>query len=389
MDQNHEQLNDYLKKGGGIVGLTEDPVALKRFLVCAPLLTALCSDFEMAFPKKNKSIDNKHHAEADYLQMRFLKDISSLFDSILSQGNPFNPNQKEIINIYTHEQSLSSALVYDIEAKADSLFEDYLQDVFIDGSQAIYVEIKENDVTFFNTKNVSKNKNKEKIKSAQTCNKIVTNLFIASQQRDADLDELFKHEISLPPPALYSAAEINICKTKSQLMDCMINSDDIVFPTTVDCSAILLDGSSIAQSHTPKGVKSIGEYIEKTFIHLINKYLSNYSRVDLLFDRYFENSIKNVTRNARGDGGRFHIVPTTPIPRNWKKFMQNSENKRELFRLIAKYVESTINPSEGKQVICTMDQPLQSRRSGHLHHFTSKRCSCARIFIHTLESHGH
>ena len=36
--------------------------------------------------------------------------------------------------------------------------------------------------------------------------------------------------------------------------------------------------------------------------------------------------------------------------------MQNSENKRELFRLIAKYVESTINPSEGKQVICTMDE---------------------------------
>ena len=134
-------------------------------------------------------------------------------------------------------------------------------------------------------------------------------------------------------------------------------SPDIVFPLTVDSSAILLDGSYIAQSHKPKAVKTIGEYIESTFVQLINKYLIHYGRVDLLFDRYFSDSIKNVTRNNRGDGGRFHIVSTTPIPRNWKTFMRNSENKTELFRLIAKYAENIIPPPD-KQFICTIDDKV-------------------------------
>lgn len=47
LDQNHEQFNDYLKKLGDIFGLTGNPVALKRFLVSATLITELCSDFDL------------------------------------------------------------------------------------------------------------------------------------------------------------------------------------------------------------------------------------------------------------------------------------------------------------------------------------------------------
>ena len=55
LDQNHEQLHDYLKKCGGIVGLTEDPEALKRFLVCSPLVSQLCKDFEdVSLNRSNK-----------------------------------------------------------------------------------------------------------------------------------------------------------------------------------------------------------------------------------------------------------------------------------------------------------------------------------------------
>ena len=111
----------------------------------------------------------------------------------------------------------------------------------------------------------------------------------SSHQRNADLDNLFRHEISLPPPSYYTAGEVNICSTKSKLFDCLLG-DYIILPFNINCPAILVDGSSVVQSHKPKGVRTFGECIEKPFIPLIHKYLSQYNRVDILFDRYMLDS---------------------------------------------------------------------------------------------------
>ena len=95
------------------------------------------------------------------MQERFLKDEVAILESIHPQGNPFNPTQKNIINIYTHEQALNSLIIYMLEDKATQLFEDYLQEVFLDSSQAIYVEIKQNIMDIFGTNNVKKDKKKK------------------------------------------------------------------------------------------------------------------------------------------------------------------------------------------------------------------------------------
>ena len=55
---------------------------------------------------------------------------------------------------YTHEESLSLPLIYQIEEMAGKLFETYLQEVSVDGSQTISVEIKQNNVGFFSSKNI-------------------------------------------------------------------------------------------------------------------------------------------------------------------------------------------------------------------------------------------
>ena len=67
-------------------------------------------------------------------------------------------------------------------------------------------------------------------------------------------------------------------------------------------------------------------------------------------------SIKDVTRQKRGSGGRFHVTEETPIPRNWKAYLRHSDNKPELFRLIASILlRKTVVP-EGKQFYCTLDK---------------------------------
>ena len=113
--------------------------------------------------------------------------------------------------------------------------------MYLDASQAIYVPIKQNNIKLFGGKNIQKNNAQVNMGSAQMCNKVITNLFIAPQQRNTEIDYLFMHEISYPPPSLYSAGEVNVNSSKLKLMNCMI-PDNIIFPATVNCPAILIDG---------------------------------------------------------------------------------------------------------------------------------------------------
>ena len=86
------------------------------------------------------------------------------------------------------------------------------------------------------------------MKSVQTCSKAVINLFIDSLERVANLDELFKYEISIAPSSSFYTEKINTCKSKFALTDCMI-INDIVPRTIIDCSAILTNRSFVTQSH--------------------------------------------------------------------------------------------------------------------------------------------
>ena len=65
---------------------------------------------------------------------------------------------------------------------------------------------------------------------------------------------------------------------------------------------------------------------------------SKFDRVDIVFDQYFDFSIKSITRGNRGaeqSGTRYCVLDNTPLPTNWDDFLKNSENKKErnqLFR---------------------------------------------------------
>ena len=207
LDQNHEQMNDILKHNGGIVGLTENPQALKRYLVCSPLVSELCSSFE----QENINTSEKHHSESTFVQKRFQSDVTLLTDTISSYGNPFVNTLLDITNIYSKRRAneFSNALIYNIEKLGKEQFENFRYSVFVDGSQSIHMPIKQNNIKLFEEKKLKKDKVKAKLKLSKMSNSVVTNLFISSQERNADLNCLFKHEIALPPPSLSTNGEIH------------------------------------------------------------------------------------------------------------------------------------------------------------------------------------
>ena len=56
----------------------QNPTSLKQFLVCTPIISDLCKDFEEGSLNNadRESVIHLHHAESPYMQHRFLKDIT-------------------------------------------------------------------------------------------------------------------------------------------------------------------------------------------------------------------------------------------------------------------------------------------------------------------------
>ena len=58
---------------------------------------------------------------------------------------------------------------------------------------------------------------------------------------------------------------------------------------------------------------------------------AGYNRIDVICDRYFEKSLKNLTRKDRGCGATFHFEGHTDFPKDFKDdFMKNPTNKEKL-----------------------------------------------------------
>ena len=72
------------------------------------------------------------------------------------------------------------------------------------------------------------------------------------------------------------------------------------------------------------------EYAELAFIPFLLKSLSSVSRVDVVWDRYVDSSLKEYTREKRGKGVRRKISNQSKIPGNWAEFLKDVDNKKEL-----------------------------------------------------------
>ena len=77
IDQAHEQNNAIVKGDGGAVGLTENPSALRRWMVAGPEMARLVGEFEVQLDK-TKATDLKHHEQRRHVQKAFAQDVQSL-----------------------------------------------------------------------------------------------------------------------------------------------------------------------------------------------------------------------------------------------------------------------------------------------------------------------
>ncbi|VDI74380.1 Hypothetical predicted protein, partial [Mytilus galloprovincialis] len=345
IDQAHEQNNACVKADGGAVGLTENPGALRRWMVAGPEMARLVNEFENVtecFVNTNAS-NKLHHEQTLSFQESFRNDIVSLYDVIDDLGNPFLETSKDLLVLDSKNIVDISVVktVNTIESLGQEQFEKYTKERLVDRTTSVFDTIKRNKLPLFQTPPPAKKTSTtdHKLMALKSNCSLFSRLYIACQSRDGNLDDFFRHENHAFPPSLSQNGTIRLGTKADLLSKCL---ERLTPPTDVKpvVSSVILDGSAVVNMLKPVNIKSFNEYALKVFIPYIQNIGKDVQRIDIVFDTYIDNSLKASTRGKRGKGIRRRVQDETNVPGNWQEFLRLDENKIELFHFLADKITS-------------------------------------------------
>ena len=336
-----------MKGSGGCIGLSENPVAFRCWMLSGPELARLQRQFEEEYLPDTK-LGYQHfqnHEQGHATQKASLKLVTSLFKTIQRMGNPFLDDFPELVTLDSRncvDESVSIAL-YAMEETGKKKYKDYVKRVLEDRTSHIHDPIKKNSLALYRRpqpKAISKQG--KKIKTLQNNVALFSKLYISMQSREGDLREFFAHEIQVFPPSLSNLGKLYLPASKSEILNCIEQPEVPAPPSMYDCT--VLDGAVIVHILSTKAMSTFNEYAEQVFIPYLIDQLQSSTRIDVVWDTYIADSLKESTREKRGKG--LHRSQTK-LPSNWMDFLRDSTNKKELFAfLTSKVVEFTFPPNK-------------------------------------------
>ena len=101
-------------------------------------------------------------------------------------------------------------------------------------------------------------------------------------------------------------------------------------PADTEYDVIVVDAPAIVHSLPLDDIRTFDDYLN-SFNSWIHQRLQNSRRIDIVWDRYITNRLKESTREKRGTGVRTKVTGHAKFPMNFKDFLLNSQNKQELF----------------------------------------------------------
>ena len=344
-DHAQEWLNGTGKRAGGIVGITKTSSALLRWSLSFNLRSHLAAKtHEMYGLLSDKTIsveslpsrikrDNLDEdsllatfqgfkvfavdTPGDILQNIATKDLASneIQESLLQAAAL---GQQQVLNFVTHRLIPS-----DTEQPMTS-FNDPMKRCRALSFQSLY--------------EVAGNSNdKEKKTVIKADRNILMRLITAYEGgREVDLKSVLSHEL-MPVPL--SLAEMNgslRTGNKSVLIDKL--TDGINCPESIDLNGktacLVIDGQALVVSlGKPNDCSSFGDLAD-TFVQAVLQMGKRYHRIDVVFDRYRQLSIKASTRLRQTKTSRpiRRVIESglVPLPKCWSNFLALPENKADL-----------------------------------------------------------
>lgn len=233
----------------------------------------------------------------------------------------------------------------------------------------------------------TQSKTKARITGLKNDCSLFSKLYISTcEHRTGDLDSFFSHENQASPPSLSVMGTLR-SGVKADLIKCLVNMSEVLsVPNLPPCSTKILDGPAIVHMLAPGNSRTFVEYADTVFVHFLSREFETVSRLDLVWDRYDKDSLKNSAREKRGEGARTRVTATTKIPKGWPNFLRDSSNKEELFRFLNSRALSAQYAS-GKQLYVTQGSAILTNTSRNLNDLDCNHEEAdTRLMVHVSDA---
>ncbi|KAG1676717.1 hypothetical protein GQR58_014141 [Nymphon striatum] len=271
--------------------------------------------------------------------------------------NPFS-EQRDLISITsglaatpTIRDHLLNAITYGQDAM--ELFRS--ERLGADSIKEFFDPLKRQNLQTFSTlrpKKVLKVNQKEVVLKADR--ELFGRMAVIGQSRDIDLKEVFSFPLGPIPWSLGDEFGM-LRKTNKAAITTALEKNIEYVESVPQNSATLLDGMAVVQKLKIDQSNTFGDIAQK-FSASISQAGFASKRIDVVFDVYIENSIKNAERVRRGTSSlQFGTLLDNSKVKQWKNFLSSSENKTLLIRyLIVKLKEPLfINQLGNKELYVT------------------------------------
>ena len=85
------------------MGLTENPAALRRWMVSGLEMSKVIREFQASAERKNHRTYILHHEQTKHDQMEFVRDVKSLYCAMGEMGNPFCDESNDLLVLHSRD----------------------------------------------------------------------------------------------------------------------------------------------------------------------------------------------------------------------------------------------------------------------------------------------
>ena len=242
-------------------------------------------------------ISNLHHDQIRSIQVTCAKDIKSLVEVFEELGNPFEEDSGDLLALDSKDIMTDAAVktVCDVVHIGQEQYDAYVNERLVERSKPTTDPIHRNQLPLMRCPRSKGNTNlKAQVATLNDDCALFSRLYIACQSRDGNLEAFFKHDNQAWPPSLSKAGKLRD-GVKSDVLVCLeglgYNPNG-----TPQVYAKILDGAVVVNMLPTNAVSTFHEYIDDTFIPYVKGQLHSVERIDLVWDVYLDNSLKESTR---------------------------------------------------------------------------------------------
>ena len=399
-DHSLEWINGVGKRSGGIVGITKTISALTRWTLSYNLRALVATQTYEMF-----GIDNDELAANEATPARIRRDnadeanVVSTLKRLQVFINDSNTTKGQMINIATKD--VATPEICDSLLKAHELgqaqLESFVEKRLVECSVPLKDTLsKMKAPTFATLYRLPLEGPKEKIHALKVDRNIYQRLIMAYHAgRSVDLKQVLSHELLNVP---ISIAQTNgMLRSGNKAILQTVLKKDTECPPRVKLeksSCLIIDGQATVMAlGKPDAAITFGDYADQFVGHVL-KTADAFHRVDVVFDRYQEFSIKTGTRIKRTKKLRpiRRLIENRDVqlPKQWPDYMASEENKAELSAFLS---ESLISDSTQDKIIVVaggFEEPTMVKTNSETLNTTALESTHeeadTRIIVHCIHS---